>query len=99
MLLIAGSFRIEIGVTEEVLAACGKMMLATHTEEGCFDYVFSADPLDEKILHVFERWESIECLEEHFKAPHMAPFREAMAGWDVTEKNIQRYTVSSSESM
>ena len=99
MLLIAGSFRIGIGVTEEVLAACRKVMLATHAEEGCFDYVFSADPLDEKILHVFERWESIECLEEHFKAPHMAPFREAMAGWDITEKNIHRYTVSSSESM
>jgi quinol monooxygenase YgiN len=99
MLLIAGSFRIGIGVTEEVLAACRKVMLATHAEEGCLDYVFSADPLDEKILHVFERWESIECLEEHSKAPHIGPFREAMAGWDVTETNIYRYTVSSSESM
>ncbi|MCH2409155.1 MAG: antibiotic biosynthesis monooxygenase [Acidimicrobiales bacterium] len=99
MLIIAGTIRIEKPATEEVLEACRNMMEATHEEEGCIDYVFSVDPLDPKVLRVFERWETQEALNDHFLASHMNPFREAMAGWGVEGMDILKFDVESFDRM
>ena len=40
MIVIAGSFRFDDGVTEDVTAACKSVMEATHQEEGCHEYIF-----------------------------------------------------------
>ena len=63
MLIIAGTLTSEKPVTEDVMEACRKMIVATHEENGCIDYVFSVDPIDPKILHVYERWEDQESLD------------------------------------
>jgi len=99
MLIIAGTIRIEKTATEEVLEACRNMMRATHKEEGCIDYVFSVDPMDSKILHVFERWETQEALDAHFLASHMTPFREAMASWGVSDMDILKFDVGNFDQM
>ncbi len=46
MIVIAGSFRLDAGVTDDVMAACKTVMQATHQEEGCYEYIFYPDPLD-----------------------------------------------------
>ena len=56
MIVIAGSFRLDDGVTDEVMAACKSVMQATHQEEGCHEYIFYPDPLDSSVLRVFEMW-------------------------------------------
>ena len=86
MIVIAGTLTLGIAVDDSVLDACRTMMTATHAEKGCVDYVFSADPLNDQTLRVFEQWESLEDLEAHFQAPHMPPFREAMAQWNILGK-------------
>ena len=99
MIVIAGTLTLEIAVDEGVLEACRTMMTATHAEEGCVDYVFSADPLDGHTLRVFEQWESEEHLQAHFQAPHMPTFREALAQWNPTAKSIYRFTVTDAVEM
>ena len=99
MLIIAGTIRIEKPATEEVLEACRNMMEATHQEDGCIDYVFSVDPIDPTVLHVFERWETQEALNNHFLTSHMTPFREAMANWGVNDMDILKFAVGSFERM
>ncbi len=99
MIVIAGTLTLGIAVDDSVLDACRTMMTATHAEKGCVDYVFSADPLNDHTLRVFEQWESLEDLEAHFQAPHMPPFREAMAQWNITGKSIHRFTVSDTVEM
>ena len=99
MLIIAGTIRIEKPATEEVLEACRNMMEATHQEDVCIDYVFSVDPIDPKVLHVFERWETQEALDNHFLTSHMTPFREAMANWGVNDMDILKFDVGSFERM
>ena len=93
MLIIAGTLRIEKPATEEVLEACRKMMKATHEESGCIDYVFSVDPIDPTVIHVYERWENDEALQAHFLAPHMKSFRSSMASWGVSEQDILKFQI------
>ncbi|MEC7924703.1 MAG: putative quinol monooxygenase [Actinomycetota bacterium] len=99
MIVIAGTLTLGVAVDESVLDACRTMMEATHAENGCIDYVFSADPLNDHTLRVFEQWESLEDLEAHFEAPHMSPFRDAMAQWNITGKSIHRFTVTDTVEM
>ena len=66
MIVIAGSFRLDDGVTDEVMAACKSVMQATHQEEGCHEYIFYPDPLDSNVLRVFEMWENDQALTNHF---------------------------------
>ena len=94
MIVIAGTLTLGVVVDESVLDPCRTMMNATHAEKGCVAYVFSADPVNDHTLRVFEQWESIEDLEAHFEAPHMPPFREAMSQCNVTGKDISRFSVT-----
>ena len=91
MLIIAGILRINKPATDDILEVCRVMMETTSKEDGCLDYVFSFDPVDPEILHIYERWESQEALEAHFAAPHMIPFREAIANWDITKQDILQF--------
>ena len=40
MIVIAGSFRFDNGITNDVLDACRLVMEGTRAEEGCLDYIF-----------------------------------------------------------
>jgi quinol monooxygenase YgiN len=70
---------------------------ASRDEDGCLDYVASADPAHPGRLVVFERWESDEHLAAHFATPHIAAFRDAVAGYPRAAKDVRRFFVSHSE--
>ena len=70
---------------------------ASRAEEGCLDYVASADPGDPARLVVFERWDSEEHLAAHFQTPHVADFRAAVAEYPRLAREIRRYFISHSE--
>jgi DNA polymerase-4 len=55
---------------------------------------FSADLTDPGRFYIFERWESQAALEQHFAAPHMARFQQALGPLGVKELAVQRYDVS-----
>jgi len=53
-------------------------------ERGCIEYFPAIDldaglppqTLDENVVTIIEKWESLEALRDHLKAPHMLAYRE-----------------------
>src|SRR3954464_13146966 len=94
--IIAGWF--DYGINRDaVLEHFAVCAAASREEEGCLDYVASADPGDPTRLVVFERWDSEEHLAAHFATPHIAEFRRAVADYPRGDRDIRRYFVARSE--
>ena len=57
------------------------------TEKGCIEYAPSIDvtpPLprqivDDNMVTIIEKWESLEALQDHLQAPHMLAYKEKVA--------------------
>jgi quinol monooxygenase YgiN len=79
MLIVAGEVVVEHAAIETVRDALRTMETATREEPGCRTYVFSVDVTDPNMLRIFEVWESMDALREHFATPHMAAFGAAVA--------------------
>ncbi|MEM7273255.1 MAG: antibiotic biosynthesis monooxygenase [Actinomycetota bacterium] len=94
MIVIGGHLRLDPTKRDEAIAAATEMMAATHAEEGCVTYVFSASFDDPGLFHLFEEWETAEALAAHGQAPHMAVFQQKMAGFGVSERSLHRYVVT-----
>jgi quinol monooxygenase YgiN len=53
-------------------------------ERGCIEYFPAVDidadlppqSLDENVVTIIEKWESLEALRDHLKAPHMLAYQE-----------------------
>ncbi|MDP7541942.1 MAG: putative quinol monooxygenase [Acidimicrobiales bacterium] len=91
MILIAGTISLDPDKVDEALAAIVPLMAATHAEDGCIDYVLSADPLMPGCIRIFEKWEGDEALAVHMKAPHMAAFQGKLGGLGVTGLSVERF--------
>ncbi|MEA3019467.1 MAG: hypothetical protein QOI47_991 [Actinomycetota bacterium] len=94
-LIIAGTLTIDPSKTDDAMAAMVEMMKATHSEEGNVAYVFSVDPIEPGLIHLFEKWASADALAAHGKTPHMATFQAAMGGFGVKGADIKKYEISS----
>lgn len=70
---------------------------ASRTEPGCLDYVVCADPEFAGRVIVFERWSTNEDLVEHFRTPHIADFRAAVAAYPRVGRDLRRHFVVRSE--
>lgn len=65
MIIVSGEFVVEPDQVEAFLAARRDVMEASRGEQGCHDYVFSADPLIPGRILLFERWEDQPSLDAH----------------------------------
>ena len=63
-------------------------------ESGCSTYAFSVDINDSTTMRIYELWESMEALEAHFKAPHMAVFQEALGGIQPKSMDSKVYEIN-----
>jgi quinol monooxygenase YgiN len=95
MLVIAGRIQIDAANRDAAIAAAVEVMEATHREEGCISYTFSADLSDDGLFHIFEEWDSQDALDAHFKTPHMATFQGKFGGLGVKDMKIRRYEIAS----
>lgn len=95
MLVIAGRILLDSAKRESAIAAAMEMMQETRKESGCKSYEMSAELSDPGAFRIFEEWESEEALRAHFKAPHVARFQAAMAGFGVRGMEIQKYQIAS----
>ena len=95
MIVIAGSITLDASKREEAFAAAREMMEETHKEAGNAAYVFSADLVEDGVLHIFEQWESQEALDSHFRTPHMAEFQKLIPTFGVKDMSVQKYEISS----
>lgn len=82
---------------DDVLAAFVECAKASRAEDGCLDYWVAADPENAGRLYVFERWTSEEHLAAHFRTPHIATFRDAVAPYERTDRDLKRWFVTRGE--
>ena len=85
MLIVSGEVVVEEGAIDQVRDALRTMEGETRKEPGCLTYAFSVDVNDPTMVRIFETWESLDALREHFTMPHMASFNAAIG-------KIQRVT-------
>ncbi len=95
MLVIAGTIRIDPTKRDEAAKAALAIMKETHEEEGNLAYAFSADLEDEGLIYIFEKWESQEALDLHFKTPHMAEFQAKVGSLGVKETKLEKFEIAS----
>ena len=94
MIIIAGTFRLQPEDVEGATPALIEMMAETAKEDGCAAYVFSPDMSEPGLFNLFEEWETMEHLQAHFVAPHMAIFQAKLAELENVERNIFKYEAS-----
>jgi len=68
----------EGAINDDVQEVLRVMQTETQKEPGCIRFVFTQDVTDSTILRIYEEWDDIEALREHFKMPHMAPFMKTL---------------------
>lgn len=95
MLVISGEIKVAPESRAKAVAAAIKVEKATRSEPGCLTYAFYADLEDPNCLRIFEEWESEAALAAHFKTPHIAEFRAAMAEIKLLSRQLRKYEVSS----
>lgn len=85
MIHVIATIEVQPGKREAFLAEFHRVMPLVHAEVGCLDYGPTVDlptsiavqePLRENVVTIVERWESLETLQDHLKAPHMGEYRE-----------------------
>lgn len=82
---------------DEVLRHFTVCAAASRDEDGCLDYVVTADPEHAGRVVVFERWRDEEDLRAHFRTPHIDEFRKAVAPHPRVGRDLRRYFVERSE--
>lgn len=96
MIHVFASIRVREDCLAEYLARFKENVPNVLAEPGCIAYCPCVDAptgwkmqaLDERRVAVVERWESMEALQAHARAPHMAEFR-AKAGHLVESTSLQ----------
>ena len=84
MINVIASISIATGSLSGFLEIFRANMLKVREERGCIEYFPLVDIdaklapqiLDENVVTIIEKWESLEALREHLEAPHMLAYRE-----------------------
>lgn len=84
MVHVIASIRVKEGALREYLALFKENVPNVLAEEGCAQYTpcidaptgWKTQDLDSHRMTVVEQWESMDALQAHARAPHMAAFRK-----------------------
>jgi len=100
MIYVIATIECNPGCREAYLEIFRKNIPNVKAEKGCLLYEPTVDVdsglsvqvnIREDVVTIVESWESVEALHEHFKAPHMLTYREAVKDL-VKEVRIQVLT-------
>jgi quinol monooxygenase YgiN len=84
MIHVIASIRVKPGNVSEFLQIFKSNIANVREEKGCIEYLPAVDidaelppqTLDENVVTIIEKWESLEALHNHLVAPHMLEYRE-----------------------
>lgn len=85
MIYVIVTVEVKPGKREAFLAEFRKNLPNVHAEKGCLEYRPAVDlvtdikaqvPFRENVVTVVEKWDSLQALQAHLAAPHMAAYRE-----------------------
>ena len=100
MIYVIATIDCNPGCREAYLEIFRKNIPNVKAEKGCLSYEPTVDVdsglsvqvgMREDVVTIVESWESVEALHDHFKAPHMLTYREAVKDL-VKEVRIQVLT-------
>jgi quinol monooxygenase YgiN len=97
MIVVNGTIRSTEDDIRALREAVAKMESLSRAEQGCDDYTFSIELNEPTVVRITERWTSLEALQAHFQAPHMAEFQAAMALHPPLEMDVKFYQASEIE--
>lgn len=89
MIHVIATVELKPSAREAFLAEFRQNIPNVLAEQGCIEYGPAVDlpteikvqiPLRPDVVVVVEKWESLEALYAHLKAPHMAAYREKVKG-------------------
>jgi len=84
MINVIASIRVKPGRLSEFLEIFKSNVPSVREERGCIEYFPTIDidadlppqRLDENVVTIIEKWESLEALYDHLNAPHMLDYKE-----------------------
>ena len=92
MLIVAGHLLVDPADRDALVAESAEAVAQARVAPGCLDFAVSADPLDQRRVNVFERWESEEAL---------LAFRGAGTSGEmaarILDADVRRYVIASVE--
>ena len=98
MIVIAGSMQVHPDDREALLEAFGPIQASTRADEsGCLAYSFSADPINDDMVLVFEHWADAAALEAHFVHPNFGRARAVLGGFRRVGGNIRKYRIDAED--
>ena len=100
MINVIASICVKTGRLSDFLEIFKSIVPNVREERGCIEYFPSVDidadlppqRLDENVVTIIEKWESLEALRDHLKAPHMLAYKEKVKDIveDVSLKVLQK---------
>ena len=91
MIVIAGTVRLPPENVAAALPHIRALVEATLAEDGCSVYAYSEDLLSPGLIHIAETWRDMDALKAHFKAPHIAVWREASAALGIHDRDLSMF--------
>ena len=84
MINVIASICLKTGTLSDYLEILKANLSSVRKEKGCVEYVpmvdidakLPAQILDDNVVTILEKWESLEALHEHLGSPHMLDYRE-----------------------
>ncbi len=84
MINVIASICVKSGKLSEFLEIFKSNVPSVREERGCIEYFPTVDidadlppqSLDENVVTIIEKWESLEALRDHLNAPHMLAYKE-----------------------
>lgn len=84
MINVIASIRVKTGNLSELLNIFKSNVPSVLEETGCIEYFPTIDidadvppqSLDENVVTVIEKWESLDALHDHLTSPHMLAYRD-----------------------
>jgi quinol monooxygenase YgiN len=92
-IIVAVEVDFEKGSLDSVKDVLRTMEEETNKEPGCITYAFSIDINNPTKMRIYEVWESMEALQAHFVAPHMADFRSALDKVQPKSMDVKVYEI------
>ncbi len=87
MIHVVATVEIAPGKRDQWLELFGELVPKVLAEDGCIEYGPTVDidsgigrqiPMRDNVVTVLEKWESLDALNAHLLAPHMAEYKEAV---------------------
>jgi quinol monooxygenase YgiN len=95
--LIAGTVHLPAAAREKALSETAQLVTETRTQQGCLEYVWSADPTSTTRVCVFEKWASVEDLAAHLAGHYYADMLGALSSYGITDPLVAKYKVALEE--